>query len=217
MPVGNITGWDQVFADDFATFDTTKWWTWGGQPGGDPSAWWDASHVTVFDSVLTLSTSQGPFGNTGKTGWVSGGVGCQFSQTYGKYEVCMRADTAPGVSVICLLWPVAKVWPPEVDFYEDDGTRSAFSATLHYTPGNQQVQEHCSAYDLSKWHVVGVEWTADRLVYTVDGVVWQTLNNVNVPSIPMRLDMQAQYLGQGSPPTISGFDIDWVVQYKPAP
>ena len=38
MPVGNIPGWRQVFADDFtgATLDTSRWRLYWGQPGGDP-------------------------------------------------------------------------------------------------------------------------------------------------------------------------------------
>src|SRR6266705_2400712 len=36
MPVGNIPGWRQVFADDFngTTLNTSNWYPYSGQPGG---------------------------------------------------------------------------------------------------------------------------------------------------------------------------------------
>ena len=40
MPTGNITGWREVFFDDFngSHLDASKWRAYTGQPGGDPEA-----------------------------------------------------------------------------------------------------------------------------------------------------------------------------------
>ena len=49
MPIGDIPGWHQVFADDFngTTLNTSNWGPYSGQPGGDTAGWWSPSHVVV--------------------------------------------------------------------------------------------------------------------------------------------------------------------------
>ena len=132
MPIGDITGWHQILADDFngTELNTSNWYPYSGQPGGDPAGWWDPSHVSVSGSLLTL---KGYYDVAAKPGvFVTGGIGAKIFQTYGKYEVRMRVDKGDGISAIALLWPEANVWPPEVDFYEDGGgIRTGMIATLH--------------------------------------------------------------------------------------
>ena len=230
MPDGDIPGWHQVFADDFngTTLDTSNWGAYSGQPGGDTAGWWSPSHVVVGNCLLTL---KGYADAAAKPGvFVTGGVGMQgtHAQTYGKYLVRMRADKGDGISAIALLWPAADVWPPEVDFYEDGGgDRTSMSATLHCGPNgidNCQVQKSPSAYDFSQWHTFRVAWTADKLVYTIDGTPWATVTHSGLPSIPMTLDLQSQSLecsqwntclDSSTPPEVD-MQIDWVVAYSPS-
>jgi hypothetical protein len=225
MPVGDLQGWRQVATDDFEGSALNKN-IWGDpytqQPGGDPAGWWDPNHVIVSNCMLNLHGSMDPV----KPGiFVTGGVAMNYGQTYGKYLVRMRADKGNGISAIALLWPVANVWPPEVDFFEDGGgNRIGTSATLHCGPNGDdscQVQKLLDTYDFSQWHTVGVEWTPGKLVYTIDDTVWATVERSDVPSIPMTLDLQSQSLQcsqwntcvDGSTPDSVDMQIDWVSVY----
>jgi len=229
MPVGDIPGWHQVFADNFngTTLNTSNWYPYFGQPGGDPAGWWSPSHVVVGNCLLTLKGYKDPAARPGV--FVTGGVGMTdaHAQTYGKYLVRMRSDKGDGISAIALLWPRGNVWPPEVDFYEDSGgDRTNTSATLHCgSDGNDhcQVANNLSGYDFSQWHTLGIEWTAGKLVYTIDGHTWAIVTNAKVPSIPMILDLQSQSLVcspyntclNSSTPAEVDMQVAWVVAYAP--
>ena len=136
-----------------------------------------------------------------------------------------RIDKGAGVAGIALLWPSDEPWPPEIDFAEDGGgNRTKTTATLHYGADNSQIQASVVA-DFSQWHTVGVEWTPGHLAYTLDGAVWATMDNPNVPSGLMEMDLQTQAGTCGdawapcpdaSTPAHVAMQVDWVVAYRPA-
>lgn len=218
--------WKLVFADDFnRPLDLSKWGLYEGQPGGDPGGWWDPSHVVVKKGILHLETYQDPAWG-GK--WVSGGLSSSHAvkQTYGRYLVRFRATKGYGVSNILLLFPSADHWPPEIDFAEDGGTsetgRPSMGATLHYGADNSQIQRSITA-DFTRWHVMGVEWTPGKLVYTIDGKTWGTVVSPNVPSETMEMDIQAQAGTCGdqwtpcpneTTPPLVDLQVDWVQVYS---
>ena len=230
MPVGDIPGWHQVFADHFngTTLNASNWYAYSGQPSGDPDGWWDPSHVIISGCQLTLRGYKGVAGRSGV--FVTGGIGMTnaHAQTYGKYLVRIRADKGDGISVIALLWPEKNVWPPEIDFDEDGGgNRSHMTATFHCGSSGQDnclVQRSLSKYDFSRWHTLGVEWTSGKLVYTVDGTMWATVTNSSVPALPMVLDIQSQSLQcsqnttclDSSTPAEVDVQVAWVVAYAPS-
>jgi beta-glucanase (GH16 family) len=232
MPVGNIHGWRQTLADDFTSTTLGSGWSaYWGQPGGDPGGWWDPSHATVANGILTLRTYPDPtacvfsWGCRAAGGEVSGGLKSSLAQTYGKYEVRFRIDHGQGVAFAALLWPASNTWPPEIDFAEDNGAdpRTTNFATLHYGANNTQVSRSI-AVDLTQWHTLGVEWTKGRVAYTLDGRTWATVTNSHVPSIPMKLAVQTQAWGSGnsweqpitsSTPAEVDMQIDWIVAYTP--
>lgn len=226
MPVGDLAGWRQVFRDDFtgSSLNAAAWGAYQGQPGGDPGGWWDPSHVVVRNGAVELRSYRDPrHGNR----WVSGGMSSApaLRQTYGKYLVRFRVDAGDGIAMVLLLWPAANVWPPEIDFGESGGgSRATASATLHFGSGDHQIQYSVSA-DFTKWHTLGVEWTAGRLRYTLDGRVWAAVNTSQVPDIPMEMDAQTQAGTCGdrwapcpdaTTPSRVDMQIDWVVAYRPA-
>jgi beta-glucanase (GH16 family) len=225
MPVGDTPGWNQVFADDFngPTLNTNLWRLYWGQPGGDPGGWFDPNHVSVSNGMLIVSAYQDP-ADGGK--WASGGISSSpgLVQTYGKYLVRFRFDAGAGVAHAILLWPADNSWPPEIDFSEDNGAnRQTTYATLHYGANNTQVQDHATV-DLTKWHTLGVQWTPGRLVYTLDGKAWATVNNAQVPATPMTMDIQTQAWACGtstweqcsnaSTPSHVNLYVDWAVAYS---
>lgn len=222
MPIGDIPGWHQVFADDFngTSLNTANWGAYAGEPGGDPTGWWDPSHVVVSGGLLTLAGYKDQAVKSGV--FVTGGIGMTnaHAQTYGKYLVRMRVDKGAYVSAIALLWPEKNVWPPEIDFNEDwDNNRLHTYSWFHCGPnGNDNCRIHnsLSGYDFSQWHTLGVEWTVGKLAFTIDGITWATVTDSKVPSIPMDLDIQSQALKPESLiPSEVDVQVDWVAVYAP--
>jgi beta-glucanase (GH16 family) len=232
IPVGNIPGWREVFADDFtgSTLDS-QWTSYWGVPGGDPGGFFDPTHVTVSGGELVISAYKDPSDDAWDAGpntYVTGGISSSpsFAQTYGKYLVRFKFGVGVGIAHAILLWPKSNTWPPEIDFSEDNGSnRQTTYATLHYGSNNTQVQRSV-AVNLTHWHTLGVEWTPGRLVYTLDGTDWATVTNANVPATPMNLDLQTQSWPCGTStweqcpnettPSRVNLFVDWVVAYARA-
>ena len=221
---GKTGPWRLVFRDDFSSSSSlNSWWLYEGQPGGDPGGWWDPSHVVVDGGLLHLKTYRDAgFGDR----WVSGGLTNSrvLKQQYGKYLVRFRATVGYGVANIMLLWPVADHWPPEIDFAEDSGSsqtaRPKMSSFLHYGSSNSQIQREVYG-DFTQWHTMGVEWTPGQLVYTIDGKVWGTIKNKNVPKEKMELALQTQAGTCGdtpcpdsTTPSLVEMQVDWVEAYS---
>jgi len=212
-----LPGYSQSYVTDFTGSSLPSGWLpFTGQPGGDPGAQWASSHITVSGGMMQLNAWQDPaYGNE----WVTGGTcQCGLARTYGAYFVRSR-QTGPGPTVVQLLWPTAKVWPPEIDFNETDGTTSKTSATVHFTNATSFDQRRLSGIDMTQWHTWGVVWTANSVTYTVDGQVW---GSVSIPSeLPhqdMTLDITQQTWcssGWGCPTSNQSTQVDWVAEYAP--
>jgi beta-glucanase (GH16 family) len=228
MPTGDLPGWRQVFSDDFngSSLDSARWGTYSGQPGGSGSAWsgwWSPSHWVVGGGQAVDRGYRDPvFGNK----WTTAGAGTKTGQQYGKYEIRFRIDAGYGIVVALLLWPSDNRWPPEIDFAENAGAtsdRPSMTATLHYS--NSQFVQDVVRADFTQWHTIGVEWTAGKLVYTLDGNPWATRSGSFVPAEPMDLALQTQAGKVGDQydpapdsrtPTEVDLDLDWVSVYAPA-
>lgn len=219
MPSGDLDDWRQVFRDDFTgrDLDATKWGVYSGRPGSGSGGYWAPSHVTVGNGKLVLRTYRDPrFGGR----WVSGGLSSArgLKQTYGRYLLRFRMEAGKGIGYAALLWPVADHWPPEVDFAEEaGGSRDHTTATVHYGRGDSVVH-HKVRVDVTRWHTLGVDWTAGRLTFTLDGRLWASVTS-HVPAERMELDLQTQAClsvcpGAGTPREVD-MEVDWVVAYAP--
>lgn len=215
-PRGDLSGWRQVFVDDFSRSTLGgSWSAYRNKPGNDHHTQWDPSQVRVADGVLTLTGQRR--GGTLHAGAVSLRA---VKQTYGKYVVRMRVDPSDEMKYAALLWPT-KGWPPEIDFAEDGhGSRSKTTATLHYGPRNTMKHDMVEV-DLTRWHDLGVEWSPGKVVYTLDGEPWATRWNAGVSSQPMRMAIQQQASGclkdvrkcDGDDSTGHRLQVDWVAVY----
>jgi beta-glucanase (GH16 family) len=226
MPSVAPTGYRQVFSDNFAesSLNTAKWSAYSGHPGADPGDIWSPSHIAVGGHEMIMSAYKDPaFGND----WVTAGVSSTpgLKQTYGKYLVRFRMDAGVGVTYVALLWPLSNSSPPEIDFAEDNGQgdRTVANATLHFRQDAQdQIVTHSLSINLTQWHTLGVQWSAGKIEYTVDGEIWATVTGPEVPSVPMVLDLQTQVwpcgtIGETCPtsatPAHVNMDVAWVVAY----
>jgi beta-glucanase (GH16 family) len=226
MPVGDIPGWRQVFADNFTgrKLNFSKWHLYWGKPGGDPAGWFDPRHVTVSHGTLAISAYRDR-ADGGR--WATGGLSSRpgLVQTYGKYLIRFRIGKGIGIGHAALLMPANNSWPPEVDFSEDNGSgRNNTLATLHY--GSHDTHRDALLHvNLTQWHTLGVQWTPRKLRYTVDGRVWATMTGSAVPTVPMVLDLQTQTwpcsgtwgrCPNVTTPRVVRMYVDWVVAYAPA-
>ena len=225
MPTASLPHWRLKSAVDFTGSSLPAGWdSYEGQPGGEPNGLWKHSHAVVKNGVLTLAG----YREAGK--FVTGGVmayGASVGQqTYGKYEVRFRIDKGHGVKYAALLWPKSERWPidGEIDFAEDGGgARGTSTGTLHYGASNSQIQKSLSG-DFSKWNTLGVEWSPNKLVYTLNGRPWATVTGSMVPHTPMNLAIQTQagtcgsWAGATCPnsttPAHVDMQIDWAVTYS---
>ena len=227
MPTTTPPGWQLTYEQDFnGSTLPSGWGAYSGEPGGDPYGWWDPRNLSVSGGSLHFGTSYDAAHSMYST------AGVAFTsrpQTYGEYLVRLKGDFEPGVAIsnIALLWPVAHVWPPEIDFYEDRGAaRSTFVATLHAGPnGNDSVLvQHRRALDDTQWHTLGVQWTPTSISYLVDGTIWAVVpisalsTSGHWPDQPMFLSIQSQNVGAAQPSgPIETMTVAWVAEYAPAP
>ncbi|HKE65191.1 MAG TPA: glycoside hydrolase family 16 protein [Micromonosporaceae bacterium] len=224
MPVGDLPGWHQTFADDFSgtQVDPDKWYVYDGQPLSDPAALFVSSHVSEGNGVLTIGAwpTQTPKGEI----FASGGINNSksFSQTYGRYDVRFRMEHGWGIAYAILLWPTNEQSKPEIDFAEDNGKdRTMTSATTHpIGPGEKHVEV---TGDFTQWHTAEVVWSPGKIVYRLDGKVWATMTGQAVPAgAPVSLALQTQSHPCGgdweacpnsSTPSKVNLEVDWVTAY----
>jgi beta-glucanase (GH16 family) len=227
QPPASGHGWNLIFSDSFdgTHLDRSKWFTYDGQPGGDPAGYWASTHDLVSDGQLEIQAYRDKkFANRMVAGGVSSGR--LVSQTYGKYLARVRVDPGSGVSWAALLWPANNHWPPEIDFAEDNGDplRNSITASFHFGINGVLSQTQSSLkIDMTEWHTIGVTWTSSSIKYSIDGRTWASVHDTQIPFVPMVLDFQTQTWPCGTPseacvspatPAIVSLHIDWVAIYS---
>jgi hypothetical protein len=157
-------------------------------------------------------------------------------QTYGAWFARIQAPSEQsGVSVgnVFLLFPANNEWPPEIDIYEDHGTRTATSSSVLNTVSSacsgQCISSHVqsnghsggTAVDATQWHTYGVEWTPSGVTWFIDGRVIFTAPTSQVPSgaqppdTPMYMDLQSENTtGAAAPAGMTSMNVDWVEQFS---
>jgi beta-glucanase (GH16 family) len=211
-------GWTRTFYDDFsgATLNTSVWGRYTGKPKNDSVSTWEPGQVFLRDGKLVLRSSY----RNGK--WITGGLGQEGSQQYGKWEVRYRMPKGTGVHYVSLLYPTGGGWPPEIDFAEDTGSGATkIMGVTHWGSTNHQIIKTKTA-DFSQWHTAGVILEPAKVSYLLDGRVWATVTGAEKsPSESMWLGIQTQVNNcNGTPCTHAGtphtvdLEIDWVARYR---
>ena len=236
MPVGNIPGWQQVFAEDFNQNATV-----GNFPGpaygskfyyypdatpdtagqqGSPSQYFTSKVVSVSNGILNkhLHAENGTFLGSALVPLLTA---TSADQLYGKYTVRFRVlNGAAGYKTAWLLWPQSEKWPDdgEIDFPEGqiNGTMWGFA---HYaapagTNPHQDVFQTTARY--ADWHTTSIEWKPGKVEFFLDG---QSIgvSTTKVPSKPMHWVIQTEScLDVGCPAAAATSDvqIDWVTAYS---
>jgi hypothetical protein len=161
-------------------------------------------------------------------------------QTYGAWFARLQSPSEPsGVSVgnVFLLFPANNEWPPEIDIYEDHGTRTATSSSVINTVGgacgsspspqclSSYVQSNGNsggtANDDTQWHTYGVEWTPSGVTWFIDGRVVFTAPASQAPSgsqqpdTQMYMDLQSENTtGAAAPAGMTSMNVDWAEEFS---
>ena len=141
MPSRAPRGYHAVVAQDFlGTTVPAGWHPYQGQAGSDTAGWWDPSHITVGNGMLTLHAYKDPAHGGPNSPWVEGGIDQWPAGVLvnGEYLVRSRVSSATGVTEVALLWPDDDNWPPEIDFNESNGTNES-TATLIWGTGRPAI------------------------------------------------------------------------------
>jgi hypothetical protein len=232
MPVGDIGGWHQIFADDLNTdvalgsFPAAVSSTWGAYPDG----WIDSNGDGTYNATLTCSVS-----NSILNIYVHQAGGVNYCAVpypqlpapavgnavlYGRFAVCFRSDAVSGYKTAWLLWPASGVWPRdgEIDFPEGS-LNSTINAYMHHqggTVGSDQ-DAYGSTTTYTDWHVAVIEWLSNRCTFILDGTVIGESTTL-IPNTPMYWVLQTETNIGGTAPTASdagNVQVDWVAVYIP--
>jgi hypothetical protein len=184
----------------------SDWWVYSGKTQHGNRT---ANAISFADGVMTITGDAQ--GNDAGIAWGPG-------QTYGAWEVRMRAPAgARNYDPVLLLWPDAENWPTggEVDFAEiwNDPERTAVNSVLHYSSTNQQAGATI-AVDATQWHTYSVRWTPTEITTYVDGTpIFTTHDTSMFPPGPMHLCIQLDMLG---PDIAAGaqMQVAWVKEYS---
>jgi beta-glucanase (GH16 family) len=141
--------------------------------------------VSVKDGFLKIDLTATPYRSMNYSG---GEIDTRdkFNQQYGYFEARMKMPGGSGVHPAWWLWPQSDRWPPEIDIVEIKGNEPTNAyMTVHWSEngvvraypeqvdfdGDHYAETTYSGPDFTQdFHVYGVEWTPDRLVWFIDGV-----------------------------------------------
>ncbi len=226
----------------------------GGSRGGGrgkvdwkPSGGDEFNGSTLNEGAWGTYNSEGAFG-TGKRrpeaisqsggnlnitarGDVSGGIGHEYGQLYGRWEFRARTDPGRGFGSAILLWPDSEKFPEdgELDIMEVPGeNRDLAHFVIHWseTGEDDQMVGHEFAGDYTQWHTFAIEWLPNRVTWFIDGKKrYETTDKTVIPTKPMHLTIQ---LDQGpkkdwilarddTTPEEMSLQVDWVRIYKAPP
>jgi len=233
MPLGNITGWDQIFYDDFNTDASVGNFlsTYGTNWGAYPNPWTDTSGNGTYDPSKTLYVSNSKMyihlHTESGTCYVSApqpklnGSNAFVGITYGRFQFRLRVVTANDkFKLAWLLWPDSDSWPDDGEINFPEGTTtSTINAYMHYArPAGGQDAFEGSTEVFTDWHICTIEWTAGQVKFYLDGVLLGTSTSY-VPSNPMHWVLQSETLVGGPAPDPADeclVEVDWVVAYAPS-
>ena len=226
MPVGNLPGWRQTFADDFNTTVAmggfpgpyaNKWESYNGFKDSTGEGMYSSKYISAHNGFLDLylhsvnGVPQGagpvPLVDSGKWG----------GQVYGRFSIRFKADPVTGYGAGWLLWPDSGDWNDgEVDFPEGSFPNylEGFNHTINNAAVNSLIVEPNVTF--TSWHTATIDWTPSSVSFILDGKVLGT-DTRNVPSKPLHWVLQTGTARDMSTTSAGHVLIDWVTAYSYAP
>jgi beta-glucanase (GH16 family) len=175
--------WRPVSTFDFdgSSLDPRVWNRYNSV-GGFGNGFRRPSAITVENGMLRITAR----------GNVSGGMGHEVDQLYGRWEFRARTEKGRGRGAAILLWPKTENKDDgELDMMEvprEDRTEAHF--VIHFSPQNKTAGSKVTG-DFSQWHTFAMEWLPNRITWFVDGVKqFETVDKNVIPKVPMHLTIQ---------------------------
>lgn len=243
-PMGRDDAFVMVLNEDFDAptlnadlWTTCYWWDDNGctNLSSKNQNWYRPENVTIENGKLILTARPEKVkGWRGKTfthtsGMVTSGrlygeprAASGFEATYGFFEIRAKIPSGQG------LWPAFWMLPssheslPEIDIMEVLGhAPSLLELHYHYAKPNgdkRSAAKEVATNDLSQgWHVYGVDWSPDRIVWYLDGQeVWRFAEPENISDEPMYLILNLAVGGtwpgntDSTTPFPARYEIDYV-------
>ena len=243
MPLGQSEEWLPIFTDEFdaPALDSDKWVTcyWWADGGCNIASnneleWYQPQNVTVANGTLQLTAQKQTINAANGTtydytsGMVTTGkitsendVPHHFIYQYGYAEIKARVPAGQG------LWPAFWLLPadhnsrPEIDVLEVQGDDTHTNhMNFHYldeTGSRISIGEEWIGEDFAaEWHVFGLDWQPDAIVWYVDGVErWRFEDERYVPNEPMYLLLNLAVGGDwpGAPDASTIFPSTYEIDY----
>lgn len=161
VPLGNLPGWRQTFAEDFNTnvslgnFPSAVSGKWGAYP----SPWKDTSGYGTYTPGKVVSISNGILNEYIHT---ENGVhmtaallpkvpgSSEYGQKYGRYAIRFRADNLPGYKVAWMLWPDSNLKSDgEIDFPEKNIASTNLYGFVHHKYATSGSDQYAIKYPAS--------------------------------------------------------------------
>ena len=185
--------YELVWSDEFNgnSLDTNTWnyeigtgsWGWGN----NEQQYYTDRNIKVSNGTMKITAKREDYGGMKYT---SSRITTKNKKNfkYGKIEARIKMPKFKGV------WPAFWMlganqdsvgWPKcgEIDIVEAINDENLVYGTLHwfYDPGNNNADSGSSVAvaNRTEYHVYGVEWTADKLRWYVDGKVYRTMDVSN--------------------------------------
>jgi beta-glucanase (GH16 family) len=229
-------GWQLTFQDEFdgTAIDATKWvkrYKWGeAQINGELQAYVDDA-FQLGSGVLTIVGDKRTATYAGQTFQYASGVLCSVhEQTYGYFEARLQVPAGQGMwPAFWLLGTTSATGVNEIDVHEILGNEpTRVYETIHwgtdYNAGHMSDGTNWVGPDFSAdFHVFGLEWSPDAVVWTIDGVEHKRHTGAGVPQVPMYVILNLAIGGgwPGAPDATTPFpgqyQIDYVRAYTAAP
>jgi len=227
----SASGWQLVFSDDFDgnSLDERKWkseFPWGRDRRSVGELQYYAPDAFNLDGGrLSITAKPTPNGSHAyESGLISSHT--SFSPEFGRFEIRCKLPQGKGLWPAFWLLPLDTSWPPEIDVFEALGQEpDRIHMTAHWSEGSQHRQKGAeySGPDFSRdYHTYAVEWSADKLVWYIDGVKRHQVDGKS-PRGPMYVLANLAVGGDwpGAPDASTqfpaAFDIDYIRAYESAP
>ncbi|HEX8509196.1 MAG TPA: glycoside hydrolase family 16 protein [Propionibacteriaceae bacterium] len=231
LPVGDLPGWQQNFAEDFVTpadygevgrvYDSALRGYSGFSDTSKKGTYTPDRVLSVRDGLLDYYLHTATIDGVLRPRVAAPVLNNWHGQIYGRYSLRFRSDSIPGYKIAFLLWPSSDQWAEgEIDFPEGqlDGVIKGYSHCVGDPVRN------CSSADtgetMQDWHIATTEWTPDGVTFFLDGVNFGTATGAGIPRTPMRWTLQAETEIGGPPPAPSAaghLQVDWATSYAYSP
>lgn len=229
LPLGDLPGWTQVFAEPFDTALTEGEWEGSdyypnkfrayGPSNLAPTnaSWRDSSKhgrympaiISVQDGYLREHVHTDPVsGKPFVAAIIPKRDDGSSSFMYGRFSVRARLAKMTNYKVAWLLWPDGgdNNRDGEIDFPEINLWTDLLRGFCHYTdqdatlPTQQGVYKN-TPFDYTRWHVYTIEWTPHQVVFVLDGATVKTFTGDRIPHVPMHWVLQTETgIGVATPP-----------------